>query len=106
MKNKILKLYDTFLARFRFFRGHIGILIELAGELDMLKAKIEDLEQHKKELIRDVHNLEDKIFELNASLDKAPKNKETSRDLMRTSQDIMESIYQNYFTTGETTTEE
>lgn len=105
MKNKILKLYDTFLARFSFFRGHIGILIELAGELDMLKAKVEDLEQHKKELIRDVHKLEDKIFEINASFDKAPKNKETSRDLMRTSQDIMETIYQNYFANGETTEE-
>lgn len=106
MRNRIIKLYDTFLARFSFFRRHIELLIELAGELDMLKAKIEDLEQHKKELIRDVHKLEDKIFELNASLDKAPKNKETSRDLMRTSQDIMESIYQNYFATGETETEQ
>jgi Skp family chaperone for outer membrane proteins len=102
MTRKILELYNTFLARFGFFRKHIELLLALSEELDMLKAKIEDLDQHKKELIRDIRKLEDKTYELSAVHDKPPKEKETSRDLMRTSQDIMQSIYTNYFATGET----
>jgi Skp family chaperone for outer membrane proteins len=101
MTRKILELYNTFLARFSFFRKHIELLLALSEELDMLKAKIEDLDQHKKELIRDIRKLEDKTFELAAANDKPPKEKETSRDFMRTSQDIMQSIYSNYFATGE-----
>lgn len=101
MTRKILDLYNTFLARFSFFRKHIELLLALSEELDLLKGKIEDLEQHKKELIRDVHKLEDSIYELKAVHAKPPKEKETSRDLMRTSQDIMQSIYTNYFATGE-----
>lgn len=101
MTRKILELYNTFLARFSFFRKHIELLLELSEELELLKAKIEDLEQHKKELIRDVHRLDDSIYELKAVNSKPPKEQETSRDLMRTSQDIMQSIYTNYFATGE-----
>lgn len=99
--NKILKLYDTFLARFSFFRRHIELLLTLAEELDRLRNKVEDLEQNQKELIREVKRLEDVCFELSASLDRAPKERETAKDLIRTSQDIMESIYSNYFATGE-----
>lgn len=101
MSEDILRLYDTFLARFSFFRAHI----KLVAAMDKRITELEELSAHQADQL-DI--LKDKYLELSDNyeeLQKAPTSKgkksETSRDLIRTSQDIMQSIYSNYYATGE-----
>jgi regulator of replication initiation timing len=101
MTETILKLYDTFLARFAFFRRHIQVLMELYNKVKTLDKEVEDLIKMVELLNEDNKDLRDKCEELEKALTKAPTKNETSRDLTRTSQDIMQSIYSNYYATGE-----
>lgn len=101
--NRIHELYDTFLARFAFFRKHIKVMLDfwenmqqMSESMQTLEARILDLEVRNRELEGLVADMDDKLTA--PTKDKRP---ETSRDLMRTSQDIMQSIYSNYYSTGE-----
>lgn len=101
MSDDILRLYDTFLARFSFFRQHIKLVVAL----DKRIAELEEWSAHQADQLNMLKEkyleLGDKCDELEKALERKPKKAETSRDLVRTSQDIMQSIYSNYYVTGE-----
>lgn len=101
MSDEILKFYDTFLARFSFFRQHIKLMVAMDKRLTELEEwsahQADQLDMLKAEYLE----LQDKYEELEKAPTKKGKKPETSRDLIRTSQDIMQSIYTNYYATGE-----
>lgn len=101
MTENIFELYNTFLARFSFFRKHIQFLLDLYKKVDSLEREVGDLIQMVTLLNDSNKELESRCEELEKSLVKRSDKAETSRDLMRTSQDIMQSIYSNYYATGE-----
>lgn len=98
--NMILSLYDTFLARFSFFRKHIRIVAALEARVEQL----EEWSAHQAEQFRLLESKYLEVLDRCDELEKAPTSnepKETSRGLIKNSQDIMESIYSNYYVTGE-----
>lgn len=101
MSEDILKLYDTFLARFSFFRKHI----QLVAAMDKRIKELEEWSAHQADQLELLNTKYLELQENYEELEKAPTKKgkkaETSRDLIRTSQDIMQSIYSNYYATGE-----
>lgn len=102
MTNKLLELYDTFLARFAFFRKHIQVVIDLYNKVETLNREVGDLITMVELINEENKALTKRCEELELALENKPNKKaETSRDLTRTSQDIMQSIYSNYYATGE-----
>ena len=101
MTEKLLELYDTFLARFAFFRKHIQVVMDLYNKVETLNREIGDLITMVELVNDDNKALTKRCDELELALENKPKKTETSRDLVRTSQDIMQSIYSNYYATGE-----
>lgn len=101
MSDEILKFYDTFLARFSFFRQHIRLMIAMDKRLNELE-EYSARQADQLDLLKDKYvEMAERCDELEKALERKPKKTETSRDLVRTSQDIMQSIYSNYYATGE-----
>lgn len=101
MTDSLIKLYDTFLARFSFFRAHIRVLMEMNERLLALEESNELLRDQLLSMEEKYAGLLDRCGELEQALELKPEKTETSRGLIRTSQDIMQSIYSNYYATGE-----
>lgn len=101
MTDTIFKLYDTFLSRFSFFRAHIKVLLEMNDRIGQLESQVSYLSDQVDILETRNAELLDRCNELEQAPTSNGTKKETSRDLIRTSQDIMQSIYSNYYATGE-----
>lgn len=101
MTESLFKLYDTFLSRFSFFRAHIKVLLEMNERIAALEAQV----GHQADQLDVLNGKYSELLDRCDEIEKAPTPKggktETSRDLIRTSQDIMQSIYSNYYATGE-----
>lgn len=101
MTETIFKLYDTFLSRFSFFRAHIKVLMEMNDRIGQLESQVTYL-SGQVDILKDKNaELLDRCDEIEKAPTPNGTKKETSRDLIRTSQDIMQSIYSNYYATGE-----